>query len=33
MGVFPWMVRALFARTVHKSWGDSMIGGYASEKR
>ena len=30
---YTWMVRALFARTVHKSWGDSMIGGYASEKR
>ena len=25
------MVRALFARTVHNSLGDSMIGGYASD--
>ena len=25
------MVRALFARAVHNLWGDSMIGGQASD--
>ena len=29
--LYPWMVRALFARTVHDSCGDSMIDEYVSD--